>query len=151
MSNSFDVPILMLVFNRPDETQRVFDAVKKVKPGRLYVAADGARAHKSTDQLLTSQTRDIFKQIDWPCELKTLFRDENLGCGPAVSGAIPWLFEHEDMGIILEDDCLPDPSFFRFCDEMLERYRDNERVGMVSGGNLQFRIVPPTSSLACRL
>jgi len=137
MSNSFDVPILMLVFNRPDETQRVFDAVKKVKPGRLYVAADGARAHKSTDQLLTSQTRDIFNQIDWPCELKTLYRNNNLGCGPAVNEAITWFFEHEEMGIILEDDCLPSFDFFRFCKTMLNHYKDDEWVMQVCGSNFQ--------------
>lgn len=127
----------MLVFNRPEETQRVFDAVKLAKPSRLYIAADGARAHKPEDKQLSLRTREIFKQVDWPCEVKTLFRDQNMGCGPAVSVAISWFFEHEEMGIILEDDCLPSVEFFGFCREMLIHYQNDERVMQVCGSNFQ--------------
>jgi hypothetical protein len=137
MNNNFDIPVLMLVFNRPDETQRVFDAVKLAKPSKLYVAADGARTHKPDDKILSQQTREIFNQVDWPCEVKTLYREHNLGCGPAVSGAISWFFEQEEMGIILEDDCLPSQDFFGFCKEMLLRYRDDERVMQICGSNFQ--------------
>ncbi len=141
MNDTFDIPVLMLVFNRPAETQRVFDAVKAAKPSRLYVAADGARAHKATDKELSNQTRAIFKQINWPCELKTLYREQNLGCGPAVSAAITWFFEQEEMGIILEDDCLPAPDFFGFCETMLNYYKNDEQVMQVCGSNFQRGIV----------
>ena len=77
-------------------------------------------------------------QVDWDCEVKTLFRDKNLGCKIAISSAIDWFFEHEEMGIILEDDCLPHPTFFRFCEELLEKYRDDERIAIISGNNFQF-------------
>lgn len=137
MNNNFDIPILMLVFNRPDETQRVFDAVKLAKPSKLYVAADGARAQNPEDETLSQKTREIFKQVDWPCEVKTLYREQNMGCGPAVSGAISWFFEQEEMGIILEDDCLPSIDFFRFCKTMLHHYKDDERVMQVCGSNFQ--------------
>lgn len=137
MSVPFDIPVLMLVFNRPDETQRVFDAVRTVKPAKLYVAADGARAHKPNDAALSEQTRAIFKQVDWPCQVITLFRDENLSCGPAVSSAIDWFFSHEEMGIILEDDCLPNQSFFTFCRTLLHHYKDDERVMQICGSNFQ--------------
>ncbi len=137
MNDTFDIPVLMLVFNRPAETQRVFDAVKAAKPSRLYVAADGARAHKPADKELSNQTREIFKQIDWPCELKTLYREQNLSCGPAVSSAITWFFEQEEMGIILEDDCLPAPDFFGFCKTMLNYYKNDEQVMQICGSNFQ--------------
>lgn len=137
MSALFDVPVLLLVFNRPDETQRVFDAVKQLRPAKLYVAADGPRAHRETDKALSEKTRAIFNQVDWPCEVITLFREQNLGCGPAVSSAITWFFEQEEMGIILEDDCLPTPSFFHFCRTMLHHYQADERVMQVCGSNFQ--------------
>lgn len=137
MSQLFDIPVLMLVFNRPDETQRVFDAVKQAQPKKLYIAADGPRAHRADDNHLSEKTRAIIKQIDWPCEVKTLFREQNLGCGPAVSQAITWFFEHEEMGIILEDDCLPSPDFFTFCQVMLKHYEHNPTVMQICGSNFQ--------------
>jgi hypothetical protein len=128
-------PILFLIFNRPKETQLLFNAIKEVKPKKLYVAADGPR-NNGKDELLCKETKDILNQIDWDCELITLFREENLGCGKAVSSAITWFFENEEEGIILEDDCLPSVDFFRFTDEMLDRYRADHRVGHISGTNL---------------
>lgn len=129
--------VLFVVFNRPDTTSLVFEAIRKAKPKRLYVAADGPRPGNPTDDEKCALTRQIATNVDWDCELKTLFRDENLGCGLGPSGAYNWFFEHEEEGIILEDDCLPDPSFFIYCKEMLEKYRNDTRIMHVSGSNFQ--------------
>ncbi|EKE20712.1 MAG: hypothetical protein ACD_7C00502G0002 [uncultured bacterium] len=127
-------PILFLTFNRLDTTQRVFEEIKKAKPPRLYLASDGAREDKEGEKEIVQKTRDfILNNINWECEVKTLFRDKNLGCGPAVSGAITWFFENEKDGIILEDDCLPHPSFFNFCEELLDYYKDNKKIWHISG------------------
>lgn len=131
-------PILFLVFNRPEPTRRVFQALRAARPPRLYVAADGSRSGQPGEAIRCEETRLAATEIDWPCELETLFRPHNLGCKQAVSQAIDWFFEHEPEGIILEDDCLPDPSFFRFCDELLRQYREDERIGLISGDNFQF-------------
>lgn len=125
-----------MVFNRPELTQQVFDVMRQAKPTQLYIAADGPRAANPTDVALCNQVRAVVGRIDWDCEVKTLFRDENLGCKTAVSKAIDWFFEHVEEGIILEDDCLPDISFFDYCTELLSRYRDDEKVMSVSGSNL---------------
>ncbi|WP_425883684.1 hypothetical protein ACPYIV_14545 [Parabacteroides sp. ASD2025] len=129
----YSVPILFLIFNRQDNASIVFNRIREIKPKRLYVAADGAREHKAGEQEACLQTRAIINQIDWPCELKTLFRDQNLGCKRAVSEAITWFFENEEYGIILEDDCLPDLSFFPFCEDLLIKYKDDERIGHIGG------------------
>ncbi len=134
----YEVPILFLIFNRADTARRVFAEIRKQKPKYLYVAADGPRKHIAGEKEKCEQTREIIKDIDWDCELKTLFREENLGCGKAVSGAISWFFENVSEGVILEDDCLPEPTFFRYCQEMLERYREKEKVGIISGNNFLF-------------
>lgn len=134
----FNIPILFLIFNRPDTTQRVFEEIKKQKPKYLFVAADGARSDSLEDAQKCKRARDIVLDgIDWDCEVKTLFRDENLGCGVAVSAAITWFFENVEQGIILEDDCLPHPSFFVFCETLLEKYKDDENVYGISGDNFQ--------------
>ena len=130
--------VLFLVFNRPETTIQVFETIRQAKPPRLYVAADGAREDKEGELEKVKQVREIVNQVDWDCEVKTLFRDKNLGCKIAISSAIDWFFEHEEMGIILEDDCLPHPTFFRFCEELLEKYRDDERIAIISGNNFQF-------------
>ncbi|TCP58762.1 hypothetical protein EV663_11728 [Rhodovulum bhavnagarense] len=130
-------PILFLTFNRPDTTARVFEAIRAARPARLYVAADGPRPDRAGEAERCAEVRCIATAVDWPCEVKTLFRNENLGCRRAVSGAITWFFENEPEGIILEDDCLPDPSFFTFCAEMLERYRNDPRIMCVTGNNFQ--------------
>ncbi|WP_407897006.1 glycosyltransferase family 2 protein [Ferrigenium sp. UT5] len=123
-----EVPVLLLIFNRPDTVGKVIDALREIKPRHLYVAADGARATRPEERTKTEAARKMATAIDWPCEVSTLFREENLGCYRAVSGAIDWFFENVEEGIILEDDCVPDPSYFRFANELLERYRDDERV-----------------------
>ena len=131
-------PVLFLIFNRPDKTQRVFDEIRKAKPQQLFIAADGPRPHMPGEAEKCQITRKIIDQIDWDCQVETLFRDQNLGCGEAVSSAIDWFFDQAEEGIILEDDCLPHPSFFYFCQEMLNRYRDDTRVMHVGGSNFQF-------------
>jgi hypothetical protein len=130
--------VLFLIFNRPDTTQEVFERIQQAKPSKLYIAADGPRANRPADIELCSKARAIVNQVDWECELKTNFRDENAGCKHGVSAAIAWFFEHEDEGIVLEDDCLPAGSFFYFCDVMLEKYRTDDRIRHVTGCNLQF-------------
>ena len=131
----FNTPVLLIIFNRADTTKLVFEAIRKARPPRLYVAADGPRAHVPSDQQKCAAARKIVEQVDWPCEVKTLFHDENLNCGKAPSTAMSWFFKHEEQGIILEDDCLPSQSFFRYCQELLEKYKDDSRVMHVGGNN----------------
>ncbi len=132
-------PVLFLVFNRPDTTQIVFDEIRKAQPAQLFVAADGPRNNQSTDYKLCNNTRDIIQQVDWDCKIFTRFQEENLGCKRAVSSAIDWFFSNVEEGIILEDDCVPNQSFFWFCEELLERYRDDLRVGQISGSNYGYK------------
>ncbi len=127
--------VLFLVFNRPNTSQKVFDAIREAKPPRLYIAADGHRADRDEEKILCDEVRQITTSVDWTCKVTTLFRDENLGCKKSVSSAIDWFFEHEEEGIILEDDVLPHPDFFRFCDNLLLRYRHDLRVMMLCGFN----------------
>lgn len=129
----YNTPILFLIFNRPDTTKVVFERIREIKPSRLYVAADAPRPGKDKEAELCRQSRSIIDSVDWPCEVKTLFREENLGCKKAISSAITWFFEQEEYGVILEDDCLPDLSFFRFCEELLIKYKDDERIGHIGG------------------
>ena len=133
------VPVLFIIFNRPDTTAQVFEAIRRARPPRLYVAADGPRAGREGEIEKCALTRQITESVDWPCEVRRLYRDENLGCGKAVSSAITWYFENEEEGIILEDDCVPDPSFFPYCGAMLERYRNDDRVMMVAGSDYSLR------------
>lgn len=126
---------MLLVFNRPALTARVFERVRAARPRRLLVVADGPRAGRGEDVESVAQVRRIVTQVDWQCELLTDFAKENLGCRRRVSSGLDWAFDGCDEAIVLEDDCLPDPSFFRFCDELLARYRDDERVMMISGLN----------------
>lgn len=126
--------VLFLVFNRLDTTKEVFQAIRKAEPPRLYVAADGARAKKAGEAAKVNAVRDyILDNIDWECQVVTLLRDENLGCKYAVSTAISWFFENEEQGIILEDDCLPSQSFFWYCEDLLNRFRENRNVFSISG------------------
>lgn len=132
-------PILFLIFNRADTTRQVFDEIRRAQPPRLYVAADGPRADRPGEKELCEKTRAVVKAVDWPCEVKTLFRDENLGCGKAVSQALTWFFENEPEGIVIEDDIVAHPDFFRYCDELLEKYRDDERVQLIAGRNAFYK------------
>lgn len=134
MTAAQETPVLFLVFNRPDLAARVFARIREAHPSRLFIAADGPRPDRPEDIQACQETRLLAGQVDWPCEVKTLFQEKNLGCRAAVGAAITWFFEQVEAGIILEDDCLPDLSFFPFCAELLERYRDHEPV-MSIGGN----------------
>jgi len=143
MTSTFTPPaplqtaVLFLVFNRPDTTAQVFGAIRQAKPPRLYVAADGPREGREGEAERVAKVREIATAVDWPCEVKTLFREQNLGCKHAVSGAITWFFEQEEQGVILEDDCLPHPDFFTFCETLLDRYVADERVSVITGNNFQ--------------
>jgi len=128
-------PILFLVYNRPKYTLKVFETIRRAKPERLFISADGPRMDKIQDIELCQDTKRIIEKVDWPCEVKTLFRDKNLGCKLGISGGINWFFEHVKEGIILEDDCLPNDSFFLFCNKLLEKYRYENKVMMISGSN----------------
>ncbi len=138
--------ILFLVFNRPDTTQQVLEAIRGARPPRLYVAADGPRPDREGEAERCAEVRRIATGVDWPCEVKVLFQDMNLGCRLGPVRGIDWFFEHEEEGIILEDDILPLSTFFPYCDELLERFRGEGRVGLVSGSNpISNRFVPPDS------
>tara|TARA_Y100001972_G_C7653143_1_gene328585 strand:+ start:1504 stop:2445 length:942 start_codon:yes stop_codon:yes gene_type:complete len=127
-------PILILIFNRPDKTELLIKHLSAVKPRKLYIAADGPRTNR--EQEITDKTRKIIDDhINWDCDVQRLYRSENLGLRVAVSSAIDWFFEKEQSGVILEDDCLPDPTFFRFCTELLEKYRDEDRIMHISALN----------------
>ena len=130
-------PVAFVIFNRPDLTARVFAEIAKARPEKLLVVADGPRADQAGESELCIATRSVLDRIDWPCEVLTNFADSNLGCRRRVSSGLDWVFEQVEEAIILEDDCLPDPTFFSFCTEMLDRYRDDPRVGMIVGNNFQ--------------
>lgn len=142
----FTTPILFLIFNRPDTTSKVFDQIKNLRPSKLYVSADGPRLNSDNEKELCETTRKIIEKVDWNCEVKTRFSDINLGCKVGVSTGINWFFEQEEEGIILEDDCLPDQSFFNFCEDMLRFYRNNEKVMHISGVNFQDGIIRGNAS-----
>jgi hypothetical protein len=135
--NIFKTAILFIVFNRPNTTNRVFEKIRQAKPPRLYVASDGPREGYEGEKEKVIKTREIATIVDWPCEVKTLFRDKNLGCKNGVSTAITWFFKHEEQGIILEDDCVPHLDFFSFCENLLNYYADDEKVGAITGNNFQ--------------
>lgn len=130
--------VLLLAFNRPDATRRVVEALRVCRPEALYFAVDGARTDRREESMRVAQVHALVEMIDWKCEVKTLFRETNLGCKVAVSEAISWFFGQEEEGVILEDDCVPHPSFLVFASELLQRYRDDERVMLISGNNFQF-------------
>lgn len=131
-------PVAFIIFNRPDTTERVFAEIAKAKPPKLLVVGDGARVNRPGEAEKVAAARAIIQRVDWECEVLTNFSEVNLGCKRRVSSGIDWVFEQVEEAIILEDDCLPDPTFFRFCQEMLERYRHDQRIGMISGDNFQF-------------
>jgi hypothetical protein len=131
-------PVLMLAFNRPNPTRKVLDAILPALPSRLFLAGDGPRATRAGESMTVRQVHALAEEVDWPCQVNTLFREANLGCKLAVSQAITWFFEQVEEGIILEDDCVAHPSFFAFAAELLERFREDQRVLMISGDNFQF-------------
>ena len=136
MQEDFEsAPILLIGFNRPDFMRAQIDAVRSAKPARLYVAVDGPREERPDEAVRCAEVRECVKLVDWPCEVKTRFSDVNRGCQMGPVSAINWFFEHEESGIVLEDDCRPTIDFLRFASEMLVRYREDERIGLIAGFN----------------
>jgi len=135
--NQFKTPVLFIIFNKPETTERVFEAIRAMKPKHLFIAADGLRKGNEQDKINCPKVREIIKKVDWPCNLKTLFQKENLGCKKGEVAAMDWFFNNVEYGIVLEDDALPSKSFFKFCEELLKKYKDDERVMHISGGNFQ--------------
>jgi hypothetical protein len=142
----YNTPILFLIFNRIDSTIAVFEKIRSIKPKQLFIAADGPRTcNVGEEEKCNEVRRYVLSNIDWDCEVKTLFREDNFGCGKAVSSAISWFFNSVDEGIILEDDCLPSYSFFTYCNQLLEKYRDENNIFMISGNNFQKKAKIPDS------
>ena len=132
--DQFNIPILFMIFNKLSESKRVFESIKKCKPLKIYLASDGPRESFPEEKEIIESIRNyVVSNIDWDCKVYKLFRDQNLGCKYACSGAVNWFFENEEMGIILEDDTLPNQSFFKYCEELLNYYKEDERVGMIAG------------------
>jgi hypothetical protein len=132
-------PIAFLVFNRPELTARVFEEIRRAKPPLLLVVADGPRRDHPEDRIQCERVRAMIDSVDWPCEVRKNYAEVNLGCGKRVSSGIGWVFNEVEEAIIVEDDCLPHPTFFRFCEELLEKYRHDERIGFIGGVNFSFR------------
>jgi len=132
---ALETPVAMIIFNRPDLTQKVFLEISKVKPKRLLVISDGPRPQVKGENDRVMQSRSIINNVDWECSIELNYSDINLGCKKRVSSGIDWVFSLVPEAIILEDDCLPEESFFYFCQELLCRYRDDPRIGMIGGTN----------------
>jgi hypothetical protein len=130
-----NTPVVFIIFKRPDTTERVFQAIRAARPTRLFVIADGGRNPEEWEKC--RKARAVIDGVDWPCEVLKNYADHNMGCRARAPSGIDWVFEHVDRAIIVEDDCLPDPTFFPYCEELLERYADNERIMNISGDNLQ--------------
>ncbi len=130
-----ETPVALMVFNRPEATRRVFAAVAAARPNHLLVVADGPRPDRKGERQLCDEVRKIVSAVDWPCKVETSFSEENLGCRRRIISGLDWVFSLVEEAIILEDDCLPDPTFFPYCTELLERYRDCDQVGIIGGFN----------------
>ncbi|HTY26120.1 MAG TPA: hypothetical protein VMC85_23520 [Desulfomonilaceae bacterium] len=138
MSDSrLNMPVCLIIFNRPEHTRRALEGIRLVRPKWLFVVADGPRKDVPEDTDACISARAVLKGVDWDCELSTNYSDINLGCKLRVASGLNWLFDNVDEAVILEDDCLPHPSFFRFCEELLQYYRNDSRVMSVSGNNFQ--------------
>lgn len=131
-------PVAFLIFNRPETTRKVFAAIREARPPILLVVADGPRNSVAGEDQLCAQARSVIEGVDWKCRVQTNFADTNLGCMRRVSSGLDWVFSQVDEAIVLEDDCLPDASFFRFCQELLDHYADDRRIAQISGVNFQF-------------
>ncbi|WP_107948357.1 nucleotide-diphospho-sugar transferase [Shewanella baltica] len=132
----FDVPILILIFNRRDGIDKLIESIRLVKPKRLFIASDGPRDYIENEDFLVHDIRQyVLSIIDWDCEINTLFREQNLGCKLGVSSAVKWFFSHVKKGIVLEDDCIPSSSFYDYCRVLLNKYELDYRIGSISGRN----------------
>jgi hypothetical protein len=142
----FTTPVLFLIFNRPETTEKVFEKIREIQPRQLFVSADGPGLAKNGEKEKCEQTRSVIQKVDWKCDLRTNFSENNLGCRVGVSTGIQWFFDQVSEGIILEDDCVPDSSFFRFCEVLLNYYRNDERIMHIGGINVQDGIHRGTGS-----
>jgi hypothetical protein len=129
-------PVVLILFNRPDLTVRVLDRIRQVEPAALFVIGDGPRPDRPDDASLCEQARAAVGEVDWPCRVQTNFSDVNLGVRRRIASGMSWVFDQVDRAVVLEDDCLPDPTFFSFCDELLDRFEHEERVMMITGTNI---------------
>ena len=130
------LPILFLIFCRKEISLASLASIKEYRPDKLYIAADGPRTEKRGEFQLCEDTRkSVLEAIDWDCEVKTLFRDENLGCAMAVSGAISWFFSNEEYGVIIEDDCIIHPDFYQLCETALPLYKDEDKIMLITADN----------------
>lgn len=137
-STKLQTPVVLIIFKRPDTTERVFEAIRQAKPTKLFVIADEARPHVPGEAEKCAATRAIIDRVDWDCEVFKNYAAENMGCGLRVVTGISWVFENVEEAIFLEDDCLPNPTFFPFCEKLLNYYRHDERIMNISGNNFQF-------------
>ncbi len=139
-------PVAFIVFNRPETTIRVFEQIRKAKPETLLLIADGPRPNKKGEYEKCREVKKIVDNIDWECKVLKNYSDINLGCKKRISSGLQWVFENVEEAIILEDDCLPNPTFFRFCQEMLEKYRSEDRIMHISGTNVHLNPDPTDNS-----
>ena len=130
-------PVVLIIFNRPKLTEVVFQAIREAKPPKLFLVADGPRPNRPDDIPRCAAARKVVEKVDWDCEVLRNYADENMGCGCRPASGITWVFSQVEEAIILEDDCVPSPSFFPFCQELLDRYRTDERVMHIGGMNWQ--------------
>jgi len=135
VARRLNTPIVFLIFNRPDTTERVLSEISRARPPKLLVVADGPRDGHPGEAERCAAARAVIRRVDWECEVITNYAEENLGCRRRVSSGLDWAFHLVEEAILLEDDCLPHPSFFRYCEELLARYRNDERIMMISGMN----------------
>lgn len=147
MTDGVDEAVLVIAFNRPDHLSQLLRRLQEVRAMRIFVAIDGPRTHVAGEEALVDECRKVVDSIDWADEITTLIQTDNLGCGNGVTTAISWFFDHVDQGIILEDDIIPEPDFFPYCSELLDRYRDDDRVFAISGCNF----VPPEAQTHAEL
>jgi hypothetical protein len=140
--NQLKTAVALIVFNRPESTRRVFAAVAAARPARLFLIADGPRADRPGDIQLCDEVKKIVTAVDWPCQVETDFAAENMGCRPRIVSGLNWVFSQVEEAIILEDDCLPDQSFFVFCPELLNRYRHHQQIAFIAGFNPLERSFP---------
>ncbi|QDU95559.1 glycosyltransferase family protein [Lignipirellula cremea] len=134
---AINAPVAFFIFNRPEVTQRVFNAIAQARPRTLMIVADGPRIDVEGEEAAVAATRAIIDQVNWPCEVLKNYSGDNLGCKIRVSSGLEWVFQQTEEAIFLEDDCLPAPGFFPFCQELLERYRHDSRVVSITGNNFQ--------------
>jgi hypothetical protein len=137
MSDALDTPVAFFIFNRPLHTRRSFHAIREQRPRRLFIVADGPRPGRTDDASRIRAAREVVAEVDWPCEVQRLFSDHNMGCKRRVSTGLDWVFSQVDRAIVLEDDCVASTEFFAFCEALLERYAEDERVWLINGNSFQ--------------